>query len=48
MNLIAVISSLIILVLGGLSIVRGAGYEVDLRSKPNRRMLGGRRANDRF
>jgi len=47
MNIIAVISSVLVLALGGISLLRGAGYEVDLRKQPNNRRLGGRRVSDR-
>jgi hypothetical protein len=47
LSLIAVIASSLILALGAVSLVREAGYEFDLRRKPKRRVLGGRRVSDR-
>lgn len=46
MSLIAVISSIIILILGGLVLIYGEGYSFDLRKQQKNRMSGGRRAND--
>lgn len=47
MSFIAVISSVLVLGLGAVTLIREEGYEFDLRHKPKRRLLGGRRVSDR-
>ncbi|PRQ05209.1 hypothetical protein [Enhygromyxa salina] len=47
MSLIAVASSIVILIIGGLCLVYGEGYSFDLRGKQKGRVAGGRRASDR-
>jgi hypothetical protein len=47
MSLIAVSSSIVILLIGGLVLLYGDGYSFDLRDKRKSRMPGGRRATDR-
>lgn len=47
MSIIAVAASSIVLALGAVTLLNETGYEFDLRRKPNRRLLGGRRNNDR-
>ncbi|HLT35726.1 MAG TPA: hypothetical protein VK034_05560, partial [Enhygromyxa sp.] len=47
MTIIAAAVCFFVLLLGAATVLRESGYEFDLRRRPNRRMLGGRRADDR-
>lgn len=47
MTIIAATVCFFVLILGAVTVLNESGYEFDLRRRPNRRMLGGRRVNDR-